>query len=91
MEQGGSVVLTVDFGTGYRPNFDALLAAYGMELANGVVVERDTSYYFATNYNHYLLPVLGEHEITRSLAENNQYVLMPQAMGEPLIWFFPSS
>jgi len=81
MEQGGSVVLTIDFGTGDKPNFDALLAAYGMELANGVVVERDSSYYFATNYNHYLLPVLGEHEITRSLAENNQYVLMPQAMG----------
>lgn len=81
MEKGGSVVLLCDFGTGDKPNFDALMAAYGMEFVNGVVVEPDNSYYFATGYNHYLLPVLGEHEVTSSLIQGNQYVLMPQAMG----------
>lgn len=81
MEQGGSVVLFSDFGTGVRPNFDTLMATYGMEFVNGVVVERDSSYYLTTGYNHYLLPVLGQHAITESLMQNGQYVLMPQAMG----------
>ena len=81
MENGGSVVLLVDFGTGDKPNFETLMSTYGMELIDGVVVERDSSYYFATGYNHYLLPVLGQHEVTNSLIQNNQFVLMPQAMG----------
>ena len=81
MEQGGSVILLSDFGTGIRPNFDALMATYGLQFVDGVVVERDSAYYFASGYNHYLLPGLGEHEITASLLQNNLYVLMPQAMG----------
>ena len=81
MEQGGSVILLSDYGTGSRPNFDTLMANYGLEFVDGVVVERDSAYYFASGYNHYLLPGLGEHDVTASLLQNNLYVLMPQAMG----------
>ena len=81
MEQGGSVILMSDYGTGSRPNFDKLMEAYGLQFVDGVVVERDGNYYFASGYNHYLLPGIANHAITESLIENNQYVLMPQTMG----------
>ena len=57
------------------PNFDKLLAAYGVETSDGFVVEGDTSSYY--QYPNYLVPTLNSHEITDPLIENNYHVFMP--------------
>lgn len=47
---------------------------------DGLVVERNASYYIS-GYPLFLLPVLGEHEITSPLTHEQSYILVPGAQG----------
>ena len=65
---------------GELTNLTVLLADYGVETAEGVVVEADRSYYaFSTPL--IMLPDIQNHNITDSLIESNYYVIMPAAQG----------
>ncbi len=57
-----------------------LLAYYGVERTEGLVLEEDQNYYFY-GYPLVLLPQMNSHEITNSLIEANYSVVMPLVQG----------
>ncbi|MEA4920064.1 MAG: GldG family protein [Clostridiaceae bacterium] len=81
MENGGSVILFADYRDVEMPNLTSLLDSYGLKFAPGIIIERNGSNYYTGGYYHYLLPEISAHDITNGLIKDNQYVLMPQAMG----------
>lgn len=84
--QGGGdlIVLTDPAQDGVeRPNLEALLAEYGMDTADGIVVEGNSSYY-ALGSPVYLLPSLDSHTITSPLKEGGYAVLLALAQGVTL-------
>lgn len=61
-------------------NLTGLLTDYGIQVAEGIVVEGDRgAYAFSTPYM--LMPILQSHSITDPLMESNYYVIMPIAQG----------
>jgi ABC-2 type transport system permease protein len=65
---------------GILTNLYALLADYGVETYDGVVVEADRDYY-AFGYPYMLMPELSDSDITSALAEENYYPIFPIAQG----------
>ncbi len=81
IQSGGSLVLITDPAEGNsRTNLDALMAEYGMQETEGVILETDRQYY-AFGVPYYLLPELNYHTITSPLRENGYYVILPIAHG----------
>lgn len=82
LEDGGSFMLV----TGYTftaesmPNVADIMNAYGMQAAEGVVMEQDLGYTIA-GYPYYLLPAINSTEAVGDLATENVYVLFPLAHG----------
>ncbi len=61
-------------------NLYSLLADYGVEKTEGIVVEEDQNYSFY-GYPYILLPQMNSHAITDSLIAANYYALLPLASG----------
>lgn len=81
VEDGGRLlVIAGPAEEGELGNLTGLLADYGVEAAEGIVVEADRGgYAFSTPYM--LMPTLQSHSITDPLLESNYYVIMPIAQG----------
>lgn len=58
-----------------KPNLYKLTALYGVDTEFGVVVEGDAKYTYTQPY--YIIPDIGEHEITSPLAGQNRLPLLP--------------
>jgi ABC-2 type transport system permease protein len=65
---------------GILTNLYSILADYGVETCDGVVVEADRNYY-AFGYPYMLMPELSDSDITSALAEENYYPIFPIAQG----------
>lgn len=65
---------------GNLTNLYGLLAEYGVEPAEGIVVEEDREH-FAFQQPYILLPDLQESSITNPLIEENYYAILPIAQG----------
>lgn len=78
MQAGGYVIMLTAYGEEDYPNLEGLLEAYGLELAEGLVLEGDSNYYLP-NFPYYLLPDIGYSEVTQNVT--GRYVLMPFAQG----------
>jgi ABC-2 type transport system permease protein len=65
---------------GILTNLYSILADYGVETCEGVVVEADRSHY-AFGYPYMLMPDLSDSDITSALAEENYYPIMPIAQA----------
>lgn len=61
-------------------NLYSLLADYGVEKAEGIVVEENQDYYFY-GAPYVLLPALNSHAVTDSLLAENYYALLPLSHG----------
>ena len=72
-ENGGKLFVLTDFITAEQVNLKVLLADYGMEPIEGIVLEANKGYYY--QYQTYLLPVFSSHEITKPLLGNYQILL----------------
>lgn len=77
---GGLMVLAGPVEDGSLPNLYSLLADYGVEAEEGIVVEGDRDHY-AFQQPYILLPEMADHEITDPLVEGNYYAIMPIARG----------
>ncbi len=80
MQGGGKMILVLDYIEEDTPNLDALLAQYGLSLAQGIVLEGDATHHMRGS-NYYLLPNIESHAITDPLIEGGYYVLAPVAQG----------
>ena len=80
--EGGGKVLAVAGPTesGTLTNLYSVLAAYGVEIADGIVVESDREHY-AFQQPYILLPDISSNKITAPLLEENYYAIIPIAQG----------
>ncbi len=77
---GGSLMLLSDLPEeGSFSNLSALMAAYGVTAAEGIVLEGNRNYYYQLPY--YLLPDQNSHAITDPLIDCGYYVLIGAAQG----------
>lgn len=80
-ENGGKLlVMAGPTEEGMLTNLYGLLADYGVESDEGIVVEEDRNYY-AFETPHILLPEIAESDITTPLIEENYYAIVPIAQG----------
>lgn len=79
-ENGGKLlVIAGPTENGSLENLYSLLANYGVETCEGIVVEGNRESY--TMQPYVLLPEMSSHEITDSLMEENYYPNMPISQG----------
>ena len=79
--QGGKLfVVAGPVQDGILENLYSLLADYGIEANEGIIVEEDREHY-AFQAPYVLLPDINSHEITDSLMEENYYLIMPISLG----------
>lgn len=77
---GKLMVLAGPTEDGTLTNLYRILNDYGVEAADGIVVDTDRGHY-AFQAPYVLLPDLADSEITRPLIEENYYAIMPVAQG----------
>jgi len=79
---GGGKLLVIAGPTedGTLTNLYSLLATYGVETADGIVVEGDRGHY-AFQQPYILLPDIASSDITDPLVEANYYAIVPIAQG----------
>lgn len=79
LNKGGKAIVTTEYSGANLPNFDALLAEFGLEMQPGYVVENDADYYY--QIPTYLLPNIEVATETSGLTGNYSYVFVPFAQG----------
>lgn len=77
---GKLMVMAGPTENGTLTNLYSILADYGVEAADGVVVDTDRGH-FAFQAPYILLPDIAGSEITDPLIEQNYYAIMPIAQG----------
>lgn len=78
---GGNVILLTDPPQqGRLTNLETLMAGYGVNVEDGIVIETDQNYY-TWDYPFYLLPKLESHDITNPLRQADYRVMLPFAQG----------
>lgn len=82
LKGGGSLLLFTDYlyEEASFPQLASLTAAYGLEAAEGLVIEDDDDLHLR-GYNYYLLPQYSGYSLTAPLEEEGYYVLLPFAHG----------
>lgn len=83
LDQGGTMFIaeeyqTIKTGTAL-PNYDTLLARYGMSVEHVTVLEQNNSYYYTSdsgNYNFMVMPVLRTHEITQEFIDQGAELML---------------
>ena len=77
---GKLLVMAGPVEEGGLENLNSLLADYGVEAQEGIVVEADRMHY-AFQRPYILLPDMSSHAITDALIEENYYPIMPVSGG----------
>lgn len=81
LTQGGRLMYLSNYSETALPNLQSLMAQYGIEYVDGIVMEAKSDHY-AWNYNYNLLPSISFlHDITHSLQDNSYKVITPLAQG----------
>ncbi|MBQ2691420.1 MAG: GldG family protein [Clostridia bacterium] len=82
LDKGGSALLYIDYTGTEMPNLESLMSLCGIDFHSGIVCESDSSYYYGSGYNHWLLPELSpSHEITAAMVQNKSFAMAVQAAG----------
>ena len=77
---GGDVFLVTDYIKKELPNLSRYTELFGLKQATGVIFEGNPNYCLS-NYRHYLLPQIMEHEITIPLLIGGYDLVMPITQG----------
>lgn len=78
LQNGGKAVISVTLTEKELPNFDWVLAAYGITNTYAMVVEGDRNYYSQSPY--YLLPEVESSDLTSEIY-NQKYIFAPYTMA----------
>lgn len=79
LTSGGNFMIVTEYVAKDMKNFQTLLKTYGMSLAKGLVVEKDTTLYYQNQT--FLLPNIQSHAITDSIISGGYRILMPYCQG----------
>ena len=75
---GGKAVITANYTETELTNFNRVLAAYGMSIDRGIVMEGSNHYY---QYPIYVIPNIEDGDITSDLVSEKANILLPQTMS----------
>ena len=78
LDEGGKAVITAGYTETELTNFNRVLAAYGMKINRGIVMESANHYY---QYPLYVIPNIEDSEITSDLVSEKANILIPQTMS----------
>lgn len=83
LNRGGTMFIAEEYKsirTGTElPNYDALIARFGMSVEHVTVLEQNSSYYYTSDdgdYNFMVKPSLRKHEITQDLIDGGYELLL---------------
>lgn len=83
LENGGSVTLFTSYMDVQKmPQLLRMTSAMGLTAGEGIVIEGDRQMRL-NRYPHYLLPEIGDHEITEVLSAAGYYILTP--LAQPIL------
>ena len=80
LEAGGKAMIFSDYTQDDLPNFDAVLANYGVKRAEGIVFEGDSQHY-GMQMSYYLVPTVNSTDASSETVSGGYYVLVPYAQG----------
>lgn len=80
LERGGNMLLITGITSIEMPWLDWVMAAYGLEAVQGMIVEGDGNSSIPS-YPNFLLPGIREHVITQPFLETDGLLLLPNAHG----------
>ena len=80
LENGGKAMIFSDYTEESMENFDAVLENYGVERADGIVIEGDAQHY-AMQMPYYIVPEVKSAEPVSGFASEGYFVLAPYAQG----------
>lgn len=78
LENGGKALIYSTFSLETMPNFDSILADYGLERVEGIVLESDTNCY--TTYQYCIFPGICYSEVTKDVYDDT-FLLAPMSQG----------
>ena len=76
LSAGGDLVLMTDYVMGEMPNLRSVMAHYGMESENGVILDASTGYCYQSGYPQYLTPDVALHTVTTPILSIGMKPLM---------------
>ena len=79
LQNGGKVLMLTDYTGKEHTNYDSILAEYGVEVTDGIVVETDSSNYVQRPY--YIVPTISASEITTDMTGGSTNVLLSGCQG----------
>ena len=79
LQNGGKVLMLTDYTGKEHTNYDGILAEYGVEVTDGIVVETDSSKYVQRPY--YIVPTISASEITTDMTGGSTNVLLSGCQG----------
>ncbi len=82
LQNGGKLMLITGYNGVEMPVLNELMKNYGVMGENTLVFEGDENKCIS-GYNHYLLPDMTSHDITKPLIESRYYALLP--LSHPII------
>ena len=77
LKNGGKALIVATYTTEDMTNFESILAQYQVSIADGMVVEGNTSSYYQIPF--YLLPTIGTSNLTSDCTSS--YIFAPYAVG----------
>lgn len=79
LQNGGKVLMLTDYTGKEHTNYDSILAEYGVEVTDGIVVETDSNKYVQRPY--YIVPTISASEITTDMTGGSTNVLLSGCQG----------
>ena len=79
LRTGGNAIIITDYTGTEMPNLSSVLEYYGLQIADGVVMEGNSNYYVQIPY--YVVPDINSTAVSSSLTGGNTYVLLAAAQG----------
>ncbi len=80
MENGGDVVLVVDYKSSGLENLKTLVEYYGIQMQDGIVFEGDSGRHVQNN-PHLIITEVLQHNITNTVKQYGKFVIMPSSTG----------
>ena len=79
LQNGGKTLILTDYTGKEHTNYDSILAEYGIEATDGIVVETDSDMYVQRPY--YIVPTISASEITTDMTGGSTNVLLSGCQG----------
>jgi ABC-2 type transport system permease protein len=80
LENDGSAMFFFDYAAETYPLFNELLGSYGVNIGEGIVMERDRNHLYSPDNPLWIAPELLPHEINDPLISSSLTVLMPNSI-----------